>query len=371
MKKIAMILTLCMVMSAFSGCGSNNNNEAQNETLAPIQRRERKTIEDLRKTEDTSDTLEKTTAAPSSASEEQVVWIYSENQKEDYPTTLGAYEFARLVKEATNNRINVEVHPNGELGDEKDVVAKVQSGEVALMRVSLAALSNYSPELDVLQLPYLYRDSKHMWKVLNGDVGEQFLKNLADTAQVMGLAWFDAGSRNFYTTNKEIKSPSDLAGLKIRVQDSEIAIDMVKALGAEPVAMGYADVLSALENKTIDGAENSIPSYESTEHYKFAKYYSLDEHTRIPEMLIMNAQLYKDLSADEKVTIKQSALLASELQREEWEKDEKEAEDKIKAAGCTITPIEDNSAFQEAVKTLYEKHGADNLDLIKAIQEDY
>lgn len=361
MKKFTLVLSLCMAVSIFTGCGSDSK-PVNEPSVASRPTRERKTIDELKNKSSSDNNVSNTPTG------EKIILTYAENQKEDYPTTLGAYEFARLVKEGTKDRIIVDVHPNGEFGDENDVVKKVQSGEIALMRVSLAPLANHSPELNVLQLPYLYNDANHMWKVLNGDIGEQFLKNLVDSAKVIGLAWYDSGSRNFYNSVREVKTPEDLVGLKIRVQDTPLAIDMANMLGAEAVAMGYADVMPALENKTIDGAENNWPSYESTGHYKAAKYYTLDEHTRIPEMIIMNADLYNHLSAEDKIIIKESALLSSELQRDEWAKKEKEAETIVKESGCIVTQVTDVAAFQKAVQPLYEKYAGDNLDLINEIQ---
>lgn len=339
MKKLLLLISFIMFTTFFSGCSSN---DAQN------------TVNNSNQNSD---------------NQEVITLTYGENQKENYPTTIAAKEFAARIKEKTNGRIKINVVANGELGDELELIQKVQKGEIDLTRSSISSLTNYSPELNVLTLPYLYRNSEHMWKVLNGEFGEGLLKRLVNSANVIGLSWFESGSRSFYTIDKPITSPSDLNGLKIRVQNNPMSIDMIKLLGAEPSLIGYNETLSALENKAIDGAENSLPSYESEGHYTAAKYYTFDEHTRIPEMVIMNAKLYNSLSPNDKIIIKEAAIYASDIERDLWNKKEEKALSNIKKAGCVINKIDNSSEFQKVVMPLYEKYAKDNMDLVNKIQE--
>ena len=191
-----------------------------------------------------------------SAREPEFVLSYAENQTEDYPTTLGAKKFAELVEKESNGRIKILVQAEGELGAESDVIAQMQYGGIDFARVSLSQLAEYIPELNVLQMPYLYSDSDHMWKVLDGRSGSDFLEKVSKS-ELIGLSWYDAGARNFYNSQKPITCLEDMAGMRIRVQESEVMVDMVEALGATALPIPYADVYSALERGIVDGAENN------------------------------------------------------------------------------------------------------------------
>ena len=188
----------------------------------------------------------------------EFVLSYAENQTEDYPTTLGAKKFAELVERESSGRIKILVQAEGELGAESGVIAQMQYGGIDFARVSLSQLAEYIPELNVLQMPYLYSDSDHMWKVLDGRIGSDFLEKVSKS-ELIGLSWYDAGARNFYNSKKPITCLEDMAGMRIRVQESEVMVDMVEALGATALPIPYADVYSALERGTVDGAENNWP----------------------------------------------------------------------------------------------------------------
>ncbi len=203
---------------------------------------------------------------------------YGDNQPEDYPTTRAAEYFARLLEERTKGKICVRLYCNGELGDETQVFEQVQIGGIDMARVSLGTLAEYHPEVEVLQLPFLYDDAEHMWRVLDGPIGEEFLTGTRQ-ADIIGLSWFDAGARSFYT-REPVGGLEDLQGLSIRVQESSQMSRMVELLGARPVQIPYNDVYSALQTAKIDGAENNWPSYAATGHDQAARYYLLDEHAR-------------------------------------------------------------------------------------------
>jgi len=298
-----------------------------------------------------------------------MVLRYAENQPQDYPTTKAAYEFAKIVEAKTNGRIKVEVYYGGQLGDEKSVIEQLQFGAIDFTRVSLSPLAEFSKSLNVLQLPYLYKDSDQMWKVLDGDIGKQFLGSVSG-AGLIGLSWFDAGARNFYNSKKAVNTLADLKGLKIRVQESQQMMDMVQALGANPTPMAYGEVYSALQTGVIDGAENNWPSYESTSHYEVAKYFVLDEHTRVPEMQMVSAKSWAKLSAADQQIIRDAALASAKVERTLWAQREKSSEDKVKAGGSVITTLSpaEKQKFQDAMVPLYKKYGAGYEDVIAKIQ---
>ena len=300
----------------------------------------------------------------------QMVLRYAEIQAQDYPTTQAAYKFAEMVEEKTGGRIHIDVYYGGQLGDEKALIEQLQFGGVDFTRASISPLSEFEKSLNVLSLPYLYKDADQMWRVLEGDIGENFLKSV-EKASLIGLSWYDAGARNFYNSKKPITKLEDLKGLKIRVQESQLMMGMVAALGASATPMAYGEVYSGLQTGVIDGAENNWPSYESTSHYEVAKNYVLDEHSRIPEMQMISKMTWDKLSAEDQKIIKECALESAKIERELWAAKESAAEAKVKEAGSVITKLEpgEKEKFQAAMAPLYAQFGAGYEDIIKAIQE--
>lgn len=358
MRKKLLSAALCAAMVlSLAGCGGSKSAPTEAETKAS-------------ETTAAADTTAAGTEAAKSESAEspEFVFTYAENQAEDYPTTQGAYKFADLVKEKTNGRIQINVQAGGVLGDEKSVCEQLQFGGIDFMRMSLSPLSEFVPKLNVLQLPYLYRDADHMWQVLDGKIGEDFI-NSFEGSNLVALSWYDGGARNFYNSVRPIKTLEDMKGLKIRVQESELMMGMVEALGANPTPMAYSEVYSALQTGVIDGAENNWPSYESTSHYEVAKYYTLDEHTRVPELQLCAQATWDKLSAEDQAVIKECALESAKYERELWAEREKTSEEKVRAAGCEITELspEEKQKFQDAVKPMYEKFCSDYMDIVDAI----
>lgn len=306
----------------------------------------------------------------SSAQADKMVLRYAENHDENYPTTKAAYKFAELVKEKTNGRIEIEVYHSAKLGDEKSVIEQVQQGDIDFARTSLSPLAEYDRELNVLQLPYLYRDKEHMWKVLDGEIGQNLLNGMADKANVVGLSWFDSGARNFYDSKLILNEIEDFQNLRIRVQESSLMVDAVKALGADPVPMPYGDVTAALEKGDIDGAENNWPSYESSGHYKNARYYVVDEHTRVPEVQMISKKLWDSLSESDQQIIRECAAESAAYEKAEWAKSEQEAEAKMRSSDVTITELtpQERQKFQDAMSSVYEEYGRNMQDLITQIK---
>lgn len=303
-----------------------------------------------------------------SAGESKIVLTYAENQAEDYPTTRGAYKFAELVKKRSGGRIEILVYAGAELGDEQAVVEQLQFGGIDFVRTSISSLAEFVPAMNVLQMPYLYRDSEHMWQVLDGEIGEAFMQELEGSGLV-GLSWYDAGVRNFYTSKKPIRTLEDMEGMTIRVQESVLMEAVVEAMGAKAVQMTFDKVYSALETEVIDGAENNWPSYESMRHYEVAKYFTLDEHTRVPEMQMISQRTWDSLSPEDQAIIRECAQQSAVYEWDLWEKQSKEAEAKVRAAGCEVIEMSDaeKKRFQEAVLPVYERFCADYMDRIDAI----
>jgi tripartite ATP-independent transporter DctP family solute receptor len=302
-------------------------------------------------------------------SQAPIVMRLAETHVQDYPTTQGDYHFAQLVNERTNGRIKIEVYHSSQLGEERDVIEQVQFGAIDFTRVSISPLAAFSPNFDALQMPYLYRDANHMWKVLKGTIGDEFLASLAP-ANFVGLAWYDSGQRSFYNSVREIKSVADLAGLKIRVQQSDLMVGLVQALGAVATPMPFGEVYSGLQTGVIDGAENNWPSYYSTSHYEVAKYYTLDQHTRVPEILIGSKIVMDRLSADDQAVIRQAAKDSIDFQIQKWADYVKVSEDAIRAAGNVITELTPQAygAFQAAMKPLYDALSPDLKAVVERIR---
>ena len=298
----------------------------------------------------------------------EFVLTYAENQAEDYPTTQGAYKFAELVSQRTGGKIEIQVNAGGTLGDERSVIEQLQFGGVDFARVSLSPLAEFVPKLNVLQMPYLYTGPEHMWRVLEGKIGDDFMNSFGGS-DLIPLSWYDAGARNFYNSVRPIEKLEDIQGMNIRVQESELMVDTIEALGASPVPMAYGDVYSGLQTGKIDGAENNWPSYESTRHYEVARYYTIDEHTRVPEMQLVAQATWDKLSPEYQNIIRECAQESAKYERQLWQEREKISEQKVREAGCVITELSagEKERFQEAVLPMYELYCADYMDIIDQI----
>lgn len=279
----------------------------------------------------------------------------ADNQPEGYPTVLGDKEFAKQLEQKTNGRIKVEVYIGGQLGDENSTTEQVQFGAIDAIRTSCSQLAQFNDQIGAVSQPYLFKDKDQMFRALDGPAGKKLLDSLEANSKMVGLAWLDAGSRNFYNTKKDVKTPDDLKGLKIRVQESKPMLDLVQALGASPTPMAYGDVYSALQTGVIDGAENNWPSYLSTNHYEVATHITIDEHTRVPELMLMSKMTWDKITPDDQKLVLEAAKAGAEVERTEWLKQEKEAQDKV-ASKVTITKLDNNKAFQDKVKSLYDQH---------------
>ena len=317
----------------------------------------------------------------------EVVFQLAETHFEGYPTTMADYEFARLVEERTEGRVKIEVYSGSVLADsEATAIEMLQAGTLGFTRVSASPVASYVPALNAIQLPYLYKSADHMWAVLDGEIGQNMLDEVqASGSGLIGLCWYDSGSRNFYTTTK-VETPADLKGLKIRMQNNSMMVDMTNVLGGVGVTgIGPNDIYSAITQGTIDGAENNWPTYYTKGDYEAATFFCLDGHTRVPEVLLGSAEILNGLDAADLEIIKACAKETQEYEKMLWAKMEAEAEAAVRANGNTIIEptAEQVALFQAAMTTpsdvlggvsLYEKYGKgleEYIDAIKAVGENF
>src|SRR6267143_700834 len=288
-----------------------------------------------------------------------------------YPTVAAVENMGKKLEKATNGRLSIQMYPSMQLGGEKEAIEQAQVGAIQFARVSVGALGPVIDELNVFNMPYLFRNTAHMQKVIDGPIGQELLDKVTNNpkAGLVALAWMDAGARSLYDTKKAIKTIDDLKGMKFRVMGNPMFVDMMNALGGNGVAMGYDQVFSALQTGVIDGAENNPPSYVFSNHYTAAKYYSLTEHLILPELLMFSKKAWTALSSEDQGLLKKFAREAQLEERELWKKYEQQAMEKAKAAGCEITEIADKAPFQNAVKPVWDKYGPKYQDMIKRIQD--
>jgi tripartite ATP-independent transporter DctP family solute receptor len=294
----------------------------------------------------------------------------SDVHPEGYPTVQAVENMGKKLEEATGGRLGIQMYASMQLGGEKEAIEQAQIGALQLARVSVGALGPVIDDLNVFNLPFLFRNTEHMQTVIDGPIGQAMLDKVTNNPQVklIGLCWMDAGARNVYDSKKPIRTIADLKGQKVRVMGNPMFVDMMNALGGNGVAMGYDQVFSALQTGVVDGAENNPPSFVFDNHYQVAKYYSLTEHLIVPEMLVFSRVGWDKLSPEDQGLIKKFAREAQLDERQLWNKVEAEAMRKMKAAGIEIIPIADKKPFQDAVKPVWDKYGAKYGDLIKQIQ---
>ena len=265
-----------------------------------------------------------------------------------------AMEFmARRLAELSQGRMVIDIYPSEQLGSERESIELVQLGSLDITKTSAAVLESFVPEFSVYSLPYLFRDREHAWRVFMGPIGREILHSGAPMG-IRGLCYYDSGSRSFYTRSKPIRTPDDLAGMKIRVQKSYMAVKTIEMLGGSPTPIDWGELYTALQQGVVDGAENNTPSFASSHHYEVCKYYYLDEHTIIPDVLLMSLKVWKGLSAQQQGMIQQAADESLNFQRKIWDKMVEEDLQKVQAAGVEIG-YPDKRPFMEKVRPLYDE----------------
>ena len=298
----------------------------------------------------------------------QTVLRSSDTHPDGYPTVEAVKYFGELLSEKTDGRYSVEVFHSAQLGEEKDTIEQTQFGVIDLNRISIGAFGTQVPKATVTQLPYIFRSADHMHHVLDGPIGEEILAAF-DAVDVVALAYYDGGARSFYNSSKPITTPEDMAGMKFRVMQSDIFVDMVDALGASATPMPYGEVYSAIETGVIDGAENNFPSYDTAKHAEVAKHYSLDEHLMVPEVLVISKIVWDGLTPEDQALFREAAKESVAKQRELWAAKEVESKAAVEALGATINEV-DKAPFIEAMGPIYDKYVTDPelKDLVARIQ---
>ena len=276
---------------------------------------------------------------------------------DSHPVHLGIVEMARLLDEISAGKMTIDIYANGQLGQERDLLELLQIGSLDMTKVSAASLENFVPEFKVLTLPYLFRDSTHEANVLHGAIGKKLLTK-GENYWLRGLCFYDAGSRSFYAKNAPIRTPEDLAGLKVRVMTSQSAFNMVEALGGSPTPVSYGELYTALQQGIVDAAENNPPSFYTSRHYEICKYYSIDKHTTIPDVLLVSTYLWKSLNDEEKIWLQEAADQSVPYQKIVWAESVKKSLEEVKKAGVEII-YPDKKPFQEKVAGLYEQFKSD------------
>ncbi|MBZ9797188.1 TRAP transporter substrate-binding protein [Mesorhizobium sp. ES1-4] len=278
----------------------------------------------------------------------------SDTHPDGYPTVEAVKYMGDLIKQRTGGRYSIEVYHSAQLGEEKDTIEQTQAGVIDLDRVSMGPFNGIVPETAVPSLPYIFRSVEHMRHVMDGPIGDQILKAF-EAHDLVGLAFYDSGARSFYNTKKDITSMADMKGMKFRVIQSDVFVDMVNALGANATPMAYGEVYSALQTGVIDGAENNWPSFESAKHYEVAKHYTLDEHQIVPEVLVMSKASWDKLSPEDQAIVRQAAKDSVGKMRELWDAQEKKSRGIVEAAGVKVSQI-DKQPLIDAMKPVYDKY---------------
>ena len=265
----------------------------------------------------------------------------------NHPVHKGMEYMKERLEELSGGSVTMNIYPGSVLGSEVQCIEQLQNGSLAMTKTSAAAMENFIPVMSVYGLPYVFRDVDHYWKVLNGPIGQGLLKR-GESKFLRGLCYYDSGSRNFYTKDRPIRTPEDLEGLKVRVMNSKTAMDMVSAMGAAPTPIAWGELYSALAQGTVDGAENNPPSFTSNKHYEICKHFTLDGHTRVPDILLIGTKVWEKLDPQVQEWVQQAATESSDFQRKLWNEKTLEALARAKEEGVTIYQV-DTAAFAAKV----------------------
>ncbi|MBP5979239.1 MAG: TRAP transporter substrate-binding protein [Halomonas sp.] len=285
-----------------------------------------------------------------------------------YPNTVALEAFAEAVKEQTEGRVNPRVYNNAVLGDQSDAIEQTRNGALDFANFNMGPMGPIVKETNVFSLPFLFTDVDHMHTVMDGEIGQRFADALEEKGLVV-LSWFDSGARSIYNTKHPINTPEDVQGLKIRVMNNDLYVEMMEALGGNATPMSYGEVYQSLTTGVLDGAENNYPSFESSNHYEAAEYYSLTEHLIIPECLCVAKASWEKLSEEDQEIVREEAMNASAMQRELWVESSEESRQIILDHGVEINEVEDKAAFQALMEPMYENFISNNPGTGELIEE--
>jgi tripartite ATP-independent transporter DctP family solute receptor len=271
---------------------------------------------------------------------------------QSHPVHKGILEFQKALEKKSNGTLKVKIFPDAQLGSEREVLELLQIGSVAATKVSAATLSNFVPEYHILGIPYLFRDKQHQFSVLEGAIGKSILEK-GSKFWLRGLCYYDAGSRSFYTSEKAIRTPDDLKGLKIRVMNNQMAINMVNSMGGSATPLSYSELYTAIQQGVVDGAENNPPSFVSSNHYEISKYYTLDQHSAVPDVLLIGTKYWDNLSSAEKIWVQEAADESSQAQKVFWNESVAASMKTAREAGVEVI-IPEKSLFADKSKSVVE-----------------
>ena len=293
----------------------------------------------------------------------------AEIHPDDYPTTLAVKQMSETLKKLTNGKHSINVFSGGKLGNEKDTIEQAKIGAIAMTRINVAPMNNICPATMVPTMPFLFNSPEHMRKVLDGPIGDEILKS-CEAQGFIALAFYDSGSRSIYSVKKPIKTMADVKGMKIRVQQSDLWVSLLEAMGANATPMPYGEVYTALKTGLVDAAENNYPSYDSSRHYEVAKFYAKTEHSMAPEMLLFSKKIWDTLTPEDQKAIRQAARESVPVMRKIWDEREAKSLAAVKAGGATVSEV-DKGAFQSAMKPVYDKFITDPKlkAMVKQIQD--
>ena len=359
-RAMAALLTMAMTVSVLTACGGNKAEETKAQTTAETTAKA------------TEETTEKAEAAEKTADGETITLRLASNHAEDFVTAKACVKFADLVKEKTNGAVTVECYFNAVLGEEKATIEQAQFGGIDLVRVNISPLAEFVDDYNALLFPYIFKDSEHFWKAMDSqEIGYAMLhsQEMLDN-NLYGLCFYDNGTRNFFFSEADVKSPADLKNLTVRVQESSLMLGMVKAMGANPTAMAASELYSALQTGVIDGAENNIPWYLSMSLNEVAPKIIMDEHNRSADLLVISKATMEKLTDEQMVAIQEAADESSLYQRELWKESEKTSMDECLAKGCTVyePTAEERQQFMDAVKELNATEGEKYKDIFAKIE---
>lgn len=285
-----------------------------------------------------------------------------------HPVHEGMVRMAELVSEKSDGQMRINIYPNEQLGTERETLELLQIGSLDITKVSAAVMEGFTPEFSIFSVPFLFVNDAHMYEVLDGPVGEHVLE-AARPYRLVGLCYYDAGSRSFYTTDRPIRSPEDLEGLSIRVQESASAVRMVNTLGGSATPISWGELYTALQQGVVDGAENNPPSFYLSRHYEVSNYYSLNEHTAVPDILLISSNTWNNvLNEEQREIVREAARESVPYQRKLWEEASREALEAVKEAGVEIIHP-DREPFMEASEPFYERMKAEQPELYELFLE--
>lgn len=273
------------------------------------------------------------------------------------------------LEKLSGGKMTIKIYPNQQLGSERESLELLQIGSLDMTKVSVGVMENFAPDMKVFGIPFLFRDKQHSFSVLDGPIGKQLLEE-GEKFWLKGLCYYDAGSRSFYTKDKQVTTPDDLKGLKIRVMESATAMDMVRSLGGAPTPISWGELYTSLQQGVVDGAENNPPSFYLSRHYEVCKFYTINEHTMLPDALVVSTHLWGKLSEQEKQWLQKAADNSVAYQRELWAISEREALEEVEKAGVEVI-YPDKAPFEEAVQGIYDQYKDDKVmsSLIEQIQQ--